>query len=111
MRRAIQNKKKQASSFSRNCRSKCAKLEQLADEQAKDRSKISKEFSKQMQALVDQMQTELDSTNQEEQKLHSFLKQRMDYVRECQTIQTQRLKKMRALQDQYLKVFELNNCN
>lgn len=57
-----------------------------------------------MNLMIGQLEAEMDSLTQEETKLQQFLKQRAEHAKECQAIQAQRIKKMKMLQEQYVKV-------
>ncbi|MEN2495897.1 MAG: Synaptonemal complex protein 3 [Marteilia pararefringens] len=106
MRKALQSKKKQASILSKNYEAKREKLDSNLAENSSNRTKLASEFTKQMNSFINQIEVELEGYMEEEKKLSSFLKQRADHVKECHAVQSQRIKKIRMLQEQFQTSYE-----
>ena len=67
------------------------------------RHRLGAEYLKQTESVLKQWETELEKTKVEEEKLHGLLKQQQKLFQQQRAVQTQSLKTIKKLHEQYTK--------
>lgn len=97
-------KKKRVESFTASSlKNTNKKVEELWNTQHQARSKLQEEFGRQVNAVYQQWETDIEKTKDQEEKLNNLFKQQMKMFSQSRIVQSQRLKTIRELSDQFVR--------
>ncbi|XP_035674743.1 synaptonemal complex protein 3-like isoform X2 [Branchiostoma floridae] len=88
------------------------KVENTWMAQHSERMKLSSEYQTQVQTVMNQWDSDIQKFKEQEEKLQNLFKQQQKLFQQQRVIQSQRLKTLRQLHDQYTKgMDELEHCH
>ncbi|XP_066275792.1 synaptonemal complex protein 3-like [Branchiostoma lanceolatum] len=88
------------------------KVENTWMAQHSERTKLSSEYQTQVQTVMNQWDSDIGKFKEQEEKLQNLFKQQQKLFQQQRVIQSQRLKTLRQLHDQYTKgMDELEHCH
>ncbi|XP_078667701.1 synaptonemal complex protein 3-like isoform X1 [Branchiostoma floridae x Branchiostoma belcheri] len=88
------------------------KVENTWMAQHSERTKLSGEYQTQVQTVMNQWESDIQKFKEQEEKLQNLFKQQQKLFQQQRIIQSQRLKTLRQLHDQYTKgMDELEQCH
>jgi len=79
------------------------KVEDIWKGQQVERQRLGEEFRKQVAAVFQQWESDLDKSKDQEEKLQSLFRQQQKLFQQTRVVQSQRLKTIKQLHEQYLK--------
>ncbi|XP_036747462.1 synaptonemal complex protein 3 isoform X2 [Manis pentadactyla] len=82
------------------------KIEHFWKTQQEQKQKLNQEYSQQFMTLFQQWDTDLQKTQEQEGKLASIFQQQQKIFQQSRTVQSQRLKAVRHLYEQFIKSME-----
>lgn len=83
-----------------NCKSK---VDAILENQRKERQVLHNEYTKQMNSLFGQWESDIAKVKENEDKLNAVLQQQIKLIAQIRVVQTQRFKSLKQLQEQYCK--------
>ncbi|XP_075407216.1 synaptonemal complex protein 3 [Tenrec ecaudatus] len=82
------------------------KIEQVWKAQQEERKKLSQEYCQQFQTLLHQWDMDTQNFEEQEEKLTSMFRQQQKIFQQCRSAQSQRLKDIKCLYEQFIKSME-----
>lgn len=82
------------------------KIENVWKTQREQRKKLNQEYSQQFVTLFQQWEMDIQKTGEQKQKLANFFRQQQKIFQQSRIVQSQRLKTIRQLHEQYTKSME-----
>ncbi|XP_077374026.1 synaptonemal complex protein 3 isoform X1 [Festucalex cinctus] len=82
------------------------KMEQLWNNYHKQRQKMTQECSQQLSSVVQQWQTDVEQMHEQEEKLHSLMRQQQKVVQQSKVLQKQKVEAMQELFKNFVKNME-----
>ncbi|XP_060050230.1 synaptonemal complex protein 3 [Erinaceus europaeus] len=82
------------------------KIENIWKTQQEQRKKLNHDYYQQFQKLFQQWDIDIQKTEQHEDELNSLFRQQQEVFQQSRIVQSQRLKTLRQLYDQYIKSME-----
>lgn len=82
------------------------KVEEIWKNQQQARSKLQEEFGKQMHAVIQQWESDIEKSHEQEEKLNTLFKQQQKLFAQSRIVQNQRLKTVRELSEQFVRGLE-----
>lgn len=79
------------------------KVEDIWKNQQAERQRLGEEFRKQVASVFGQWESDLEKTKDQEEKLQNLFKQQQKLFQQSRVVQSQRLKSIKQLHDQYIK--------
>ncbi|KAL5006831.1 hypothetical protein ScPMuIL_015637 [Solemya velum] len=79
------------------------KVDDIWKLQQSERNKLSDEYCRQLNSVFQQWESDLEKTKDQEEKLTGLFKQQQKLFQQARVVQSQRLKTIRQLQEQYSK--------
>eukprot|EP00794_Sanderia_malayensis_P018302 gene18302-20125_t len=102
--RTLTAKRKRLQSFTQaSLKSSNRRYDEILKSQQHERKNLSEEFSKQNSAVFSQWENDLTKAKENEEKLEGLIRQQQKSLQQQRVIQTQRIKALKQLHDQYLK--------
>nr|XP_039255648.1 synaptonemal complex protein 3-like isoform X1 [Styela clava] len=103
MKKNLSAKRKRLETLTSQSASNCrTKVDAIMDSQRKDRQTLDNEYTKQMNCLFTQWETDIAKVKENEDKLNNVLQQQMKLIAQIRVVQTQRFKSLKQLQEQYM---------
>jgi len=100
--KTLNHKKKRMEQFTQNSlKNTNKKIEDLWNAQHNARAKLQEEFGRQINAVYQQWETDIEKSKEQEEKLNTLFKQQQKQVQQSRIVQSQRLKTVRELCDQF----------
>jgi len=110
--KTLSQKKKRVESFTAtSLKNTNKKVEELWNSQHQARSKLQEEFGRQVYAVYQQWEADIDKTKEQEEKLNNLFKQQIKLFSQSRIVQSQRLKTIRELTDQFVKSMDNLDCD
>ncbi|XP_005105909.1 synaptonemal complex protein 3 isoform X2 [Aplysia californica] len=98
------HKKKRVEQFTQSSlKNTNKKVEELWTAQQQARSKLQEEFGRQVNAVYQQWESDIEKSKDQEEKLNNLFKQQQKLFQQGRIVQSQRLKTIRELSDQFMK--------
>ncbi|GFO00115.1 synaptonemal complex protein 3 [Plakobranchus ocellatus] len=82
------------------------KVEEIWRNQQQARGKLQDEFSKQINAVYQQWESDMEKSREQEEKLNTLFKQQQKLFQQSRIVQSQRLKTVRELSEQFVRGLE-----
>eukprot|EP00112_Aurelia_sp_Birch-Aquarium-sp1_P013418 Seg2847.2 transcript_id=Seg2847.2/GoldUCD/mRNA.D3Y31 product="Synaptonemal complex protein 3" protein_id=Seg2847.2/GoldUCD/D3Y31 len=102
--RTLATKRKRLQTFTQaSLKSSNRKYEDVFQAQQGERKKLVEEFTKQISSVFTQWESDLTKSKESEEKLENLLRQQHKSMQQHRVVQTQRIKAIRQLHDQYNK--------
>ncbi|XP_033751590.1 synaptonemal complex protein 3-like [Pecten maximus] len=111
--KTLVNKRKRLEQFTQNSlKSSNKKVEEIWKMQQLERGKLHTEYCRQVNTVFNQWEADLEKTKEQEEKLVTLFKQQQKLFQQARVVQSQRLKTIRQLHEQYTKGMEdLGTCH
>lgn len=88
------------------------RVEDIWKNQQSERQKLNDEFKRQVSAVFQQWETDLEKTKDQEEKLNNVFRQQQKLFQQTRVVQSQRLKTIKQLHEQYTQGIEsLEKCH
>ncbi|XP_056138296.1 synaptonemal complex protein 3 [Lampris incognitus] len=105
--KVMQAKRKRLESLTKNSlKGSHHKLEQLWKIQYGQRQKLTQDYSQQVSSVLQQWETEAQRAEEQEEKLNNLLRQQQKLLQQAKVAQSQRLKSIKELYEQFVKNME-----
>uniref|UniRef100_A0A3P8X7D9 Synaptonemal complex protein 3 n=1 Tax=Cynoglossus semilaevis TaxID=244447 RepID=A0A3P8X7D9_CYNSE len=105
--KVMQAKKKRLESLTKNyMKGSQDKLEQLWNNHHTQRQKMTQLYSQQVDAALQQWETEAQRRDEQEEQLNDLFRQQQKVLQQARVMQNQKLKKVRKLYEQFVKMTE-----
>ncbi|XP_071831096.1 synaptonemal complex protein 3-like [Apostichopus japonicus] len=113
MRKSMSSKRKRLETFTQQTlKAANGKLEKVWKLQQTERQRLSDEYNKQLNVVLEQWETDVKKMKEQEEKLQTMFKQQQRLMQQSCVNVNQRLKNIRQLFEQYSKtVCDLENCH
>ncbi|KAK3564712.1 hypothetical protein QTP86_024889, partial [Hemibagrus guttatus] len=82
------------------------KIEQLWKTQHGQRQKLTQEYSQQMLSVLRQWETDVQKSEEQEEKLNNLFQQQQKFFQQARVVQSQKIKTVKELYEQFLKNME-----
>ncbi|XP_068452415.1 synaptonemal complex protein 3-like [Clinocottus analis] len=103
--KAMQNKKKRLENLTKSyMKGSQNKLEQLWSSYHGQRQKVTQQYSQQVSSALQQWESEAQRAEEQEEKLNSLFRQQQKILQQARVVQSQKLKTVRELYEQFVKV-------
>ncbi|XP_046881821.1 synaptonemal complex protein 3 [Hypomesus transpacificus] len=110
--KAFQAKRKRLETFTKaSVKTSNHKIEQLWKTQQKDRSEVTEAYSTQFNAVFTQWDTDVQKSKEQEEKLLSMFQHQQKMFQHMKASQSQRLKTLKQLLEQYIQSLEAMEKN
>nr|AGL11962.1 synaptonemal complex protein 3 [Nodipecten subnodosus] len=111
--KTLVNKRKRLEQFTQNSlKASNKKVEEIWKMQQLERGKLHTEYCRQVNTVFNQWEADLEKTKEQEEKLVTLFKQQQKLFQQARVVQSQRLKTIRQLHEQYTKGMEdLGTCH
>ncbi|XP_053174757.1 synaptonemal complex protein 3 [Scomber japonicus] len=105
--KVMQAKKKRLESLTKNyMKGSQHKLEELWNNYHGQRQKMTQQYSQQVSSALQQWETEAQRAEDQEEKLNSLFRQQQKVLQQARLVQSQKLKTVKELYEQFLKNME-----
>uniref|UniRef100_A0A3Q4MDI2 Synaptonemal complex protein 3 n=1 Tax=Neolamprologus brichardi TaxID=32507 RepID=A0A3Q4MDI2_NEOBR len=103
--KVMQAKKKRLECLTKNyMKGSQHKLEQLWNNYHSQRQKMTQQYSQQVSSALQQWETEAQRAEEQEEKLNNLFRQQQKVLQQARVVQNQKLKTVRELYEQFVKV-------
>ncbi|KAI0208128.1 Synaptonemal complex protein 3 [Lamellibrachia satsuma] len=111
--KTVATKRKRLEQYTQSSlKSSSRKVEDIWKIQQNERQKLNEEFQKQANAIIQQWETDVEKGREQEEKLQVLIRQQQKLFQQTRIVQSQRLKTIRQLHEQYTKGIEdLERCH
>ncbi|XP_013384165.1 synaptonemal complex protein 3 [Lingula anatina] len=82
------------------------KVDEVLIRQQNERQRLHEEYDKQVSNVLQQLETDLEKTKEQEEKIQNVFRQQLKLTQQSRIIQSQRLKTIRQLHEEYIKGLE-----
>ncbi|CAL1537652.1 unnamed protein product [Lymnaea stagnalis] len=105
--KTLSHKKKRMEQLTQNSlKNANKKVEEIWKTQQLVRTKLQEEFSKQINAVYQQWESDIEKTKEQEEKLNNLFKQQQKLFQQSRIVQSQRLKSVREISEQFIMGLE-----
>ncbi|XP_062856099.1 synaptonemal complex protein 3 [Trichomycterus rosablanca] len=105
--KAMQAKRKRLEVFTKSSlKGSNQKIEQLWKTQHSQRQKLTQEYSQQVLSVLQQWETEVQKSEEQEEKLNNLFRQQQKLFLQARVVQTQKMKTIKELYEQFNKNME-----
>ncbi|XP_066561572.1 synaptonemal complex protein 3-like [Amia ocellicauda] len=102
--KAMQAKKKRLDAYAKSSlKSSNQKLEQMWKTQQNQRLKLTQDYSQQFYSVLQQWEAEVQKSEEQEEKLNTFVRQQQKFFQQARIVQSQKLKTIRQMYEQFVK--------
>ncbi|RUS73371.1 hypothetical protein EGW08_018873 [Elysia chlorotica] len=101
-----QKKKRMEQLTQSSLKSTNKKVEEIWKNQQQARTKLQEEFSRQIHAVYQQWESDMEKSHEQEEKLNALFKQQQKLFQQSRIVQNQRLKTVRELSEQFVRGLE-----
>ncbi|XP_035771289.1 uncharacterized protein LOC102795246 [Neolamprologus brichardi] len=109
--KVMQAKKKRLECLTKNyMKGSQHKLEQLWNNYHSQRQKMTQQYSQQVSSALQQWETEAQRAEEQEEKLNNLFRQQQKVLQQARVVQNQKLKTVRELYEQFVKVKHRTSC-
>nr|XP_011448015.2 synaptonemal complex protein 3 [Crassostrea gigas] len=111
--KTLVNKRKRLEQYTQNSlKSSTKKVEDIWKMQQTERQKLQDEYVRQVGTVFQQWESDLEKAKEQEEKLNQMFKQQQKMFQQARVVQSQRLKTIKQLHDQFTKgIDELERCH
>ncbi|MBN3303682.1 SYCP3 protein, partial [Amia calva] len=100
----MQAKKKRLDAYAKSSlKSSNQKLEQMWKTQQNQRLKLTQDYSQQFYSVLQQWEAEVQKSEEQEEKLNTFVRQQQKFFQQARIVQSQKLKTIRQMYEQFVK--------
>ncbi|XP_072519827.1 synaptonemal complex protein 3 [Salminus brasiliensis] len=105
--KAMQAKRKRLETFTKSSlKGTNQKIEQLWKSQHNQRQKLTQEYSQQVFSVLQQWETDVQKTEEQEEKLNNLFRQQQKLLQQARVVQSQKIKTIKELYEQFVKNME-----
>uniref|UniRef100_A0A3B1K9K0 Synaptonemal complex protein 3 n=1 Tax=Astyanax mexicanus TaxID=7994 RepID=A0A3B1K9K0_ASTMX len=105
--KAMQAKRKRLETFTKSSlKGTNQKIEQLWKTQHNQRQKLTQEYSQQVFSVLQQWETDVQKTEEQEEKLNNLFRQQQKLFQQARVVQSQKMKSIKELYEQFVKNME-----
>ncbi|KAL6480519.1 hypothetical protein MHYP_G00115520 [Metynnis hypsauchen] len=105
--KAMQAKRKRLEAFTKSSlKGSNQKIEQLWKTQHNQRQKLTQEYSQQVFSVLQQWETDVQKSEEQEEKLNNLFRQQQKLFQQARVVQSQKLKTIKELYEQFVKNME-----
>ncbi|XP_076877636.1 synaptonemal complex protein 3 [Brachyhypopomus gauderio] len=105
--KAMQAKRKRLEAFTKSSlKGSNQKIEHLWKTQHNQRQKLTQEYSQQMFSTLQQWETDVHKSEEQEEKLNDLFRQQLKLFQQARVVQSQKLKSIKELYEQFIKKME-----
>ncbi|XP_060783000.1 synaptonemal complex protein 3 [Neoarius graeffei] len=105
--KAMQAKRKRLEAFTKSSlKGSNQKIEQLWKTQHSQRQKLTQEYSQQVLSVLRQWETDVQKSEEQEQKLNNLFQQQQKLFQQARVVQSQKIKTIKELYEQFIKNME-----
>ncbi|KAH9519497.1 Synaptonemal complex protein 3 [Bulinus truncatus] len=102
----VQKKKRMEQLTQASLKNANKKVEEIWKNQQIARARLQEEFSKQVLLVYQQWESDIEKFKEQEEKLNTLLKQQQKFFQQSRIIQSQRLKTIKEMSEQFIKGLE-----
>lgn len=107
MSKTLCQKKKRVEQFTQvTLKNTNKKVEEMWNQQQQARSKLQEEYGRQINAVFQQWETDIEKSKEQEEKLNNLFKQQQKLFQQARIVQSQRLKTLREQSEQFLRAVD-----
>ncbi|KAI7811995.1 synaptonemal complex protein 3 isoform X1 [Triplophysa rosa] len=105
--KAMQTKRKRLEVLTKNSlKGTTQKMEQMWKTQQNQRQKLTQEYSQQVLCVLQQWETDVQKSEEQEEKLNNLFRQQQKLFQQARVVQNQKMKTIKELYEQFVKNME-----